>query len=108
MELTIDNLLKELIARKGSDLYCVVGSPPMIRVHGVGEPVGDKNLTPQDTEKLAMDILNDEQKKEIIKDPEINLAYGMPGIGRFRGNIYKQRGTFAMVYRRVEVIVPTI
>jgi twitching motility protein PilU len=108
MELTINNLLKELIDRQGSDLYCVVGSPPMIRIHGIGEPVGENKLSPQDTEKLAMEILNDQQKKDILTDPEINLAYGMPGVGRFRGNIYKQRGTFAMVYRRVEVIVPTI
>lgn len=108
MELQIETLLKELVEKQGSDLYCVVGSPPMIRVNGVGEAVGDHSLMPPDTEKLAYSILNEGQKKEILTDPEINLAYGMSGVGRFRGNIYKQRGSYALVFRRVEVNVPTI
>ncbi len=80
----------------------------MLRINGIGEPANDYSLTPQDTEKLAYSILTDEQKKQIEIDPEINLAYGMPGVGRFRGNIYKQRGTYALVFRRVEINVPTI
>jgi twitching motility protein PilU len=108
MELNIETLLKALTEKQGSDLYCVVGSPPMLRINGVGEPADDHTLTPQDTEKLAYSILNEEQKKQILLDPEINLAYGIQGVGRFRGNIYKQRGTFALVFRRVEFNVPTI
>jgi twitching motility protein PilU len=108
MSINIDALLHILYEKSGSDLYLVVGSPPVARIYGIGEPIGDHLLTPSDTEDLANSIFSDAQRREFEIDPEINLAYSIEGIGRFRGNIYRQRGTVGLVFRRVESKIPTI
>jgi twitching motility protein PilU len=108
MELNIDTLLGILYDQKGSDLYCVVGSPPMIKVLGQGIYLSEEPLKPADTEQLVNSFLTDEQQKMLEKDPEVNLAYSIPQIGRFRGNIYRQRGSIAFVFRRVESKIPTV
>lgn len=108
MELNIDTLLRILCDQKGSDLFCVVGSPPMIKVSGQGIYLSDQSLKPVDTEQLVYSFLTDEQKKQMEIDPEVNLAYSIPQIGRFRGNIYRQRGSIAFVFRRVESKIPTV
>jgi twitching motility protein PilU len=104
----IEELLKITAERKASDLYLVVGSPPVIRIQGTSAPLEMPELTPKDTQEIAESIMTADQKCTFITDPEINLACAIPGIARFRGNIYKQRGTVALVFRQVQTDIPTI
>ncbi|MDI6782980.1 MAG: PilT/PilU family type 4a pilus ATPase [bacterium] len=108
MPFNIDELLGLTADKKASDLYLVVGSPPIIRVQGTSSPLELPVLTPKDTQEIAESIMTADQKRIFVADPEINLAYAIPGIARFRGNIYKQRGTVAIVFRQVRTDIPTI
>ena len=108
MNITLDGLLQILIDQKGSDLYCVAGSQPIIRVYGIGRPAIDTVLTEANTLALAQGVLSPEQWKTFENDPEINLAYCTSNGARFRGNIYRQKGSVAMVFRLVETNIPTI
>ncbi|MCX7919596.1 MAG: PilT/PilU family type 4a pilus ATPase [bacterium] len=108
MAFNIEELLKITAERQASDLYLIVGSPPVIRIQGINQPLDMPELMPQDTQGIADSIMTAEQKRTFSIDPEINLAYSLPGIARFRGNIYKQRGTVALVFRQVRTVIPTI
>ena len=108
MSVNIEQLLRVTAEKNASDLYLVVGSPPIIRVEGTSSPLDMPKLTPQDTQEIAESIMTPDQKQAFMTDPEINLAYAISGIARFRGNIYKQRGTVALVFRQVRTDIPTI
>lgn len=102
-------LFAEADRRNASDIYLKVGVPAMLRVEGETFPFDDHVLTPQDTEEIAYHIMGDGSKRRDFEaNPELNMAYSVPGIGRFRVNFYLQRGTIAMVMRRVKSKVPTI
>lgn len=105
----IDDFLKIAIERDASDLHLKAGNHPMIRVHGKLTPlVGFPRLTPEDTQELADQIMNDYQKKKLKEEFDVDLAYSLPGFGRFRGNIYYQRGTIAISLRIIPLEVKSI
>lgn len=105
----IDDLLKIAIERDASDLHLKAGNHPMIRVHGTLIPlVGFPKLTPEDTEDLANQIMTDYQKKKLKEEFDVDLAYSLSGFGRFRGNIYYQRGSIAIALRIIPLEVKTI
>jgi twitching motility protein PilU len=108
MNIHIEQLLRITAEKNASDLYLVVGSPPVIRIEGTSSPLSLPILTAIETQEIADSIMTADQKQQFITDPEINLAYALPGIARFRGNIYKQRGTVAIVFRQVRTVIPTI
>jgi twitching motility protein PilT len=98
-ELTIDDLLHTMVERGASDLHIKVGSAPMIRVDGELTPATYEILTPESVRQMCESILTDEQKAKFIADKELDLAYSIPGLSRFRVNIYLQRGTWGAAIR---------
>jgi twitching motility protein PilU len=106
MDLT--TLLIKVIELKGSDLFISADAPPQIKVEGKTVPVGKKALTPQETHQLAYSIMNDEQMKTFEHDLELNIALHLPNAGRFRVNVFSQRGELALVARYIKSEIPSI
>jgi len=105
----IDELLKVAIESDASDLHLKAGVYPTVRIHGGLKPLAQfPKMTPRDTYELSDQITNDYQKEKLKKDLDLDLAYSLPGFGRFRGSIYHQRGTVAIVLRIIPLEVKTI
>lgn len=101
----IDELLAIACRAGASDLHVKAGVYPFIRVTGEMKPVMDwPRLTQEDTLTLAFTIMNNRQKQRFKENAEIDISYGVPGLGRFRCNIFQQRGTVSMVVR----VIPTV
>jgi len=100
-QVSLEELLQELVERDGSDLHILAGSPPRIRVDGKLVNIGTEPLDPEDTQRLIYGILDNEQIARFERDLEIDLSFGISGLGRFRTNVYMQRGTVAAALRRV-------
>lgn len=103
----LNELLETTIRKKASDLHLVTGIPPVLRINGSLIRMDEAKLSPQDTEKFAKQILGDDFDS-INERGEMDLSYSLSGLGRFRVNVYKQRGTFAMAIRVVGASVPEI
>ncbi|TDT61970.1 type IV pilus twitching motility protein PilT [Fonticella tunisiensis] len=106
--LQFEELLKKAIELNASDLHLTVGIPPTMRINGNLVPYGNNKLTPKDAESYVMQILNDEQYRKYKETGEIDLSYSIQGIGRFRVNVFRQRGSDAMALRTVAPQVPTL
>lgn len=106
--LDISKLLTVMTEHDASDLYLTVDSPPMYRINGVVRPAGNRALQPADTEALANSIMSDKQQKEFQADNEQNLALYYSSLGRFRVNIFRQRGCIGMVIRQIKSHILTI
>lgn len=102
----IEILIKKAMENRASDLHLTVARPPMIRVDGELSMLSDEILTPKSVEELAMNLLNDKLKIEVLEKGEVDFAYSLPGLGRFRANVYKQRGTYAMAIRLLPFTIP--
>jgi len=102
------DLLEKTIEYKASDLHLTVGTSPILRINGELIRIGDINLTPSDTEEMVRSLTNDFQLKKVLNDGEIDMSFSYPGIGRFRVNIYKQRGSYSLAIRSVALEIPTI
>lgn len=107
--LQIDTLLKEAVDKKSSDLHITVGRVPMIRKNGsiIGleqYPV----LTPCDTKSLVEQMLIGEKKYLLERDGDVDFSYILPGVGRFRVNAYKQRGSYTLAIRILISEIPTM
>lgn len=101
----LDNLLKYAAANHASDLHIAAGTVPLMRVHGQLLPLKMNALTPKDTMGLIMEFLNAEQKDAFSRNPDLDFCYDVPGTGRFRANILKQRKGVDAVFR---IILPKI
>jgi twitching motility protein PilT len=107
--MVIDEFLKIAIERDASDLHLKAGNHPMIRIHGTLTPLtGFPRLTVADTQELANQMMSDYQRRMLGQDFDIDLAYSLTGFGRFRGNIYHQRGSMAVALRIIPLEVRTI
>jgi len=105
----IEELLKLMVEADASDLHLKVGSPPGIRVNGSLTPIPDRPvLTPEDTWALIEVILNPEQLTQFREVGDCDLAYSAVGLGRFRVNAMKQRGSAGMVLRRIPHEIPNL
>jgi twitching motility protein PilT len=98
-EMTIEDLLHIMVERGASDLHLKTGSAPMIRIDGELTPVTYEVLTPDVVRRMIESILTDEQKARFIAEKELDLAYSVPGLSRFRINVYLQRGTWGTAIR---------
>ncbi|MFH0963367.1 MAG: type IV pilus twitching motility protein PilT [Planctomycetota bacterium] len=96
---TIEELLRELVERKGSDLHITAGSAPRIRVDGKLEVTSDESLIPETSQQLVYSILNTDQIARFEKDLELDMSFGISGLGRFRTNVFQQRGAIGAVFR---------
>lgn len=101
-------LLKKAIELNASDLHITVGIPPTMRINGILIPYGDEKLTSVDTEAYVKEILDEESYNKYSSVGELDLSYSIKGIGRFRVNIFKQRGSDAMALRVVAPQIPTL
>src|SRR5882672_350720 len=105
----INDLLKIATERRASDLHLKVGSHPVIRVSGRLMPLTEMTrLTQEDTIAMAFSIMSGRQKQKFKDHFEIDLAYSVPGLGRFRVNIFQQRGTVGLVLRVIPAKIITI
>jgi twitching motility protein PilU len=104
----IRDFLKKMVETEASDLYLTVAQPTMYRINGVITPVGDGKYQPHEIEQFANSIMNERQLKEFAETMEMNMALALPGVSRFRVNIFRQRGSVGMVIRRVRADVMTM
>ena len=102
----LQHYLKIIVEQDGSDLYFSTGAPPSMKVQGKLTPIAPEPLAPGVVEALADGLMDAEQKTEFERRPEMNLAISESGIGRFRVNIFKQRGQVAMVIRTIKTEIP--
>ncbi len=109
MPFDLNEVLKIAIQNSASDIHLKAGLPPIFRIHGGLLPLKDsQRLTPEDVNKMAFGIMNPLQKDKFKQNQELDLAYGVPGLGRFRVNIFQQRGTLGMVLRVIPFGIATI
>ncbi len=107
--MNINDLLKLAVERRASDLHLKVGSHPVIRVDGELQSLIEvKRLMQEDTVAMAFSIMNGRQKQRFKEDMEIDIAYSVPGLGRFRCNVFQQRGSAGMVLRVIPAGVSTL
>jgi twitching motility protein PilT len=99
--MTLPDLLQKVVELDGSDLHLATKSPPQIRVHGHLERLDGPDLAPADTKQLAYSVLTDSQKKRFEEALELDFSFGIQGVGRFRCNMFYQRGAVGAVYRLI-------
>ena len=106
---SIDDLLEQMVARGASDLHLSVGSQPAIRVHGHIQRLEEfEKLMPDDTQQLLYQILSSEQQKNFEIKRQLDFAYGVPGLARFRVNVYFQRGSLGGAFRLIPEAIKTL
>ena len=99
-------LLKLLATQDGSDLYLSTGAPPCAKFNGVLRPVAAEALKPGEVAQIAASIMDAEQRVDFERELEMNLALSLPGVGRFRVNIFKQRNEVSLVARNIKLDIP--
>ena len=104
----VSELLRALVARKGSDLFLTAGFPPAMKVDGKITPVSQQKLTPEHTRELARAIMNERQSAEFDRHFECNFAIVIPEAGRFRVNAFVQQGRTGLVMRTITTRIPTL
>lgn len=105
----LNEILAIGVKAKGSDIHIKTGLPPIVRIDGKLHPIPNApRLTPDGVSGMASAIMNDRQRKHFAENFEVDLSYGVPGLGRFRVSVYSQRGTVAMVFRAISMSVPSM
>ncbi len=104
--MNLKQLLSEMADRKASDLHLRAGIPPTLRVDGELIAIETDSLTPEQLDEFVKQILSEEQLKRYYAQHEMDLALSVSKMGRFRVNLYRQRGTPGMAIRAVNTIVP--
>ena len=104
----IHSSLALMVKRGGSDLFISAGFPPAIKVDGNVEKLSVHPLTPEHTQALALAVMNDKQRRDFEANKAVNFAISPTGIGRFRANAFTQRGSVALVARKIPLEIPTI
>jgi len=104
----IQDLLTVMVERDASDLYLTNECPPMYRIEGVTQAVNDQMLSPDVLNELANSIMSDKQKLEFEETFEMNLALAYDSLGRFRVNLYRQRGHIAIVIRQIKMEIMSL
>ena len=104
MALNIDDLLRRAVEQKASDLHLKVGNHPYLRVDGALNPQTDvPRVSPEEMLSMAFSMMTNRQKQKFKENAELDMAYGVAGLGRFRVNVFQQRGNVGMVLR----VIPT-
>jgi len=102
------SLLKTTIDLNASDLHITVAVPPTVRLNGKLERIGAEPLTPEMCAKLVKDVLTEVELHKVDSTGELDISFANPGLGRFRVNVFKQRGSYSMALRVVALNIPTI
>ena len=105
----LNEILTVAFKAKGSDIHIKTGLPPIVRIDGRLHPIPNASrLTPEFVSETANSMMNDRQRRIFEENFEVDLAYAVPGLGRFRVSVYRQRGTVAMVFRSIAFVIPTL
>ena len=105
----LNEILTIAFKAKGSDIHIKTGLPPIVRIDGRLHPIPNaQRLSPDFVADTAQAMMNDRQRRMFEENFEVDLAYAVPGLGRFRVSVYRQRGTVAMVFRSIAFIIPTL
>jgi twitching motility protein PilT len=108
-QLRIDDLVSRLVKQNGSDLHLKAGAPPAVRVRGLLDYLeGYEVLRPVDTEELLKEIIPEKLVEEFEEDGEADFSYTVQGVGRFRVNAFRQRGSISLVMRFIPFGVPRL
>ncbi|MCH1626585.1 type IV pilus twitching motility protein PilT [Fredinandcohnia quinoae] len=108
MKEKIDFILRSAHELKASDIHITAGTPPIFRIHGDLQRYGKESLIPEIIAGLAKSIISEEMWEIFQEKGELDFSYGIPGVSRFRVNVYKQRGCVALAFRVVPTHIPTI
>ncbi|GET37868.1 twitching motility protein [Microseira wollei NIES-4236] len=106
MEMMIEDLMEQLIERGGSDMHIQAGAPVYFRVSGKLAPATDEPLTAEECQRLIFSMLNNSQRKDLEQNWELDCAYGVKGLARFRVNVYRERGAWAACLRALASKIP--
>ena len=106
--MNIDDLLRAVVEREASDLHLKTGSPPVLRIHGALVPYDDSRITPEEMQEGLEHITTEEQREAFNEEMELDFAYSVPGLARFRVNAAFQRGTITLVFRQVNWMIPPL
>jgi len=101
IESGLNDYLVDAFSAGASDLHITTGLPPMIRVHGKVQPLDYPELTPNVTRELVYDILSNDQRQRLESNWELDIAYSVPRMARFRVNVYFQRGSIGAAFRTI-------
>jgi len=104
----LTQLMHHLLERRGSDLHLKVGSPPYIRVDGHLEAVPVESCSASELERIVDELVPDDRKGELLEHGQVDFAHSVAGLGRFRVNLHRQRGSFGLVVRRVQPGMPSL
>ncbi len=105
----LNEILTVAFKAKGSDIHIKTGLPPIVRIDGRLHPIPNASrLTPEFVSETANSMMNDRQRRMFEENYEVDLAYAVPGLGRFRVSVYRQRSTVAMVFRSIAFVIPTL
>jgi twitching motility protein PilT len=106
--MNLNELLKTTFEKKASDLHLKVGVPPLLRIDGRLVPIeSEKRTTQEEALTIAMSLMNPAQKAKFMERKELDMAYAVPGMGRFRLNVFQQRGSIGMVFRMIPTKILT-
>src|SRR5690606_34488393 len=106
--MNVKPLFKLMVDKRASDLFFTTYAPVMIKIEGKIMPVNQVELTPKLVRQAALELMNEQQLEQFTKDLEIDFAVSEPGLGRFRVNIFHQRGNVAMVLRFITPELPQL
>ncbi len=109
MAMSVDDLLRKAVENKASDLHLKVGNHPYLRVNGALCPLTDQpRISPEEMLSMAFSMMTNRQKQKFKETAELDMAYGVAGLGRFRVNVFQQRGNVGMVLRVIPTKIRTI
>ena len=106
--MNLTDFLSVMVEKDASDIYLTVASPPMYRIQGVVQPIGDHIFTPEELEALAKSFMNERQWQLFNEQMEMNLALSYQRLSRFRVNVFRQRGSVGIVIRRIKTEIETL
>lgn len=105
----INDLLKRTLEKKASDLHLEALHPPVLRIDG--ELVIQEDIPPvseEDTRQVLATVATSEQKETFVREKELDFAYSVPGLARFRVNVLRQRGKLSFAFRTIPIKIPTL
>jgi len=105
----LNEILTVAVKARGSDIHIKSGLPPVVRIDGTLRPIPNTSrMSPDQMQRIAFGIMNEKQKINFQDKLEMDLSYGVPGLGRFRVSVYMQRGTIGMVFRSIPYNIPSL
>ncbi len=104
----IEEIFRIMVEKGASDIYITAGVSPAYRVEGKTVPIPVDKMKPADVEKLAYSLMSEKQKASFREEKEMNLAVVLPNLGRFRVNVFYQRGSVGLVIRQIKFAIPTL